>query len=257
MGGKMGGTAFKASRELGLTRVSASWLLAFLAAAGGAPAFAQQEAPACAPVIARVVSLQGTVEVQRAGTANWLGVRRLDTSICAGDRLRTAPSSRAALFVQPETLVRVDQNTTITLQQSTDEISVEFSTDEVSQVARNEQSCGAGYFITRFPKKFKVKTPHLNAAVGGHRVHGGVELRRDAAYRARGEGRFAIQSPPANRKLVTAGQSLASGASGAGVITASVKPQDAVQWVLRYPPISDGRALRNRGGRAVARRQRR
>ena len=69
MGGKMGGTAFKASRELGLPRVPASWLLAFLLAAGSTPALAQQETPACAPVIARVVSLQGTVEVQRAGAA--------------------------------------------------------------------------------------------------------------------------------------------------------------------------------------------
>ena len=143
MGGKMGGTAFKASRELGLTRVSASWLLASLLAAGSAPAFAQQESPACAPVIARVVALQGTVEVQRAGTANWLGVRRLDTSICAGDRLQTASSSRAALFVQPETLVRVDQNTTITLRQSADEISVELDRMGFVQVALNEQSAGA------------------------------------------------------------------------------------------------------------------
>ena len=40
--------------------------------------------------------------------------------------------------------------------------------------------------------------------------------------------------------MVTAGQSIASGANGPGAITAVIKPQDAVQWVLRYPPISDG-----------------
>jgi Tfp pilus assembly protein PilF len=238
MGGKMRGIAFKASRELGLPRGPASWLLAFLLAAGGAPAFAQQETAACAPVIARIVSLQGSVEVQRAGTAIWVGIRRLDTSICAGDRLRTASSSRAALFVQPETLVRLDQNTSLTLQQSTDEISVEFSPDEVSRVACSEQTCGAGYFITRFPKKFKVKTPHMNAAVEGTEFM--VAVGRDSTQLTVLEGKVTSESvATGDRKLVEAGHGLASGTAGAGVITATVKPEDAVQWVLRYPPISD------------------
>ena len=247
MGGKMGGTAFKASRELGLTRVSASWLLASLLAAGSAPAFAQKEAPGCAPVIARVVSLQGTVEVQRAGTANWLAVRRLDTSICAGDRLRTAPSSRAALFVQPETLVRVDQNTTITLQQSTDEIAVEFSTNEVSQVARNEQSCGAGYFITRFPKRFRVTTPHLNAAVEGTEFM--VQSSCEASQLTVLEGQVLSQviGTQESRSL-TAGQQLQTGAGMPTSFSTVIKPADAVQWVLRYPPLSDAGATGDGAG---------
>src|SRR5687768_4590180 len=238
MGGKMGGSAFKASRELGLPRVPATWLLAILLGAGGAPAFAQQESPGCAPVIARVVSLQGTVEVQRAGTANWIGVRRLDTSICAGDRLRTAPASRAALYVQPETLVRLDQNTTLTLQHSTDEISVEFSTDEVSRVACSEETCGAGYFITRFPKKFKVKTPHMNAAVEGTEFM--VKLSSDATTLTVLEGKVSSEAVATqDRQLVAAGQSIQSGAGGAGEITAVVKPLDAVSWALHYPRLSD------------------
>src|SRR5688572_6630852 len=251
MGGKMGGSAFKASRELGLPRVPATWLLAILLGAGGAPAFAQQESPGCAPVIARVVSLQGTVEVQRAGTANWIGVRRLDTSICAGDRLRTAPASRAALYVQPETLVRLDQNTTLTLQHSTDEISVEFSTDEVSRVACSEETCGAGYFITRFPKKFKVKTPHMNAAVEGTEFM--VAVGRDLTQLTVLEGKVTSESvATGDRKLVEAGHGLASGTAGAGVITATVKPADAVQWVLRYPPLSDAGTTGDRAGIARA-----
>ena len=234
----MGGIASTAPRERGPPRVPLNLLLACFLAAGGAPALAQEHAASCAPVIARVVSLQGTVEVQRAGSGNWLGVRRLDTSICAGDRLRTAPSSRAALFVQPETLVRLDQNTTLTLQQSTDEILVEFSTDEVSRVACSEQTCGAGYFITRFPKKFKVKTPHMNAAVEGTEFM--VTLGRDTTQLTVLEGRVSSESvATGDRKLVEAGRGLASGAAGPGVITATVKPGDAVQWVLRYPPLSD------------------
>src|SRR5262245_58122503 len=122
---------------------------------------------ACAPAIARVVSLQGKVEIRRANAEAWVPLTRLDTSFCAGDRLRTDALSRAGLYVQPETVVRVDQNTVIALNQSGDEIIVEFFRVEFGAQAVNAPSHGAGYFITRFPKKFKVKTPHMNAAVEG------------------------------------------------------------------------------------------
>src|SRR5262245_58255918 len=118
-------------------------LLIFLVA--GAPALAQGPAASCEPPVARVVAIQGSVEVQRAGAGNWLQLKKLDAPVCNNDRLRTAPSSRAALFLEPETIVRVDQNTTITVSVTTAEIVVEFFTDDVDQAARNAGSCGAGY----------------------------------------------------------------------------------------------------------------
>ena len=103
----------------------------------------------------------------------------------------------------------------------------------------NAQSFGAGYFITRFPKKFKVKTPHMNAAVEGTEFM--VELSPDATKLTVIEGKVSSESVATrDTQMVTAGQSLASGATGPGAITTVIKPQDAVQWVLRYPPISDG-----------------
>ena len=218
--------------------VSCLALIAGLTATAGNSALAQQPASSCSPAVARLVSLQGNVELQRADSENWVPVTRLDTALCAGDRLRTDALSRAALFVQPETLVRVDQNTTITLNQSTDEIQVEFFAAELAEKARNAQSCGAGYFITRFPKKFKVTTPHMNAAVEGTEFM--VESSCDATKLTVLEGKVASESVATrDKQLVTAGQSVASGATGTGAITTVVKPADAVQWVLRYPPISD------------------
>jgi hypothetical protein len=76
-----------------------------------------QETPACTPAIARIVSLQGDVQVQRGGAGAWSSVRQLDTAVSAGDRVRVASHSRAALFVQPETQVRQDHNTTNSLRQ--------------------------------------------------------------------------------------------------------------------------------------------
>ena len=177
--------------------------------------------------------------MQRAGSTTWVRVRRLDTAICAGDRLRTDALSRSLLFVQPESYVRVDQNTTITLNQTTDEIEVQFFAAELAVALRNTQSSGAGYFITRFPKKFKVSTPHMNAAVEGTEFM--VETSRDATKLTVLEGKVSSESVATrDAQLVTAGQSLQSGAAGPAAITAVVKPHDAVQWVLRYPPISDG-----------------
>ncbi len=202
-------------------------------------ASAQDAASTCAPAIGRLVSLQGSVEIQRAGSKRWIPVQRLDTSLCPGNRLRTGALSRAALFLQPETLVRIDQNTTITLNQSDEEIEVEFFGAELAAESMNAKSFGAAYFITRFPKKFKVKTPHVNAAVEGTEFM--VELNSDATKLTVIEGKVSSESVVSrDTQMVAAGQSLSSGAAGRGALTSVIRPQDAVQWVLRYPPISDG-----------------
>src|SRR4029434_8302467 len=73
------------------------------------------------------------------------------------------PPSRAALVILPEKFVRLDQNSTVSISIDGDETVVEFFLDETTP----RDACGAGYFITRFPRKFKVRTPFVNAAVEG------------------------------------------------------------------------------------------
>jgi tetratricopeptide (TPR) repeat protein len=216
----------------------ALFICSFALAMGAiSPALAQDPLPACSPAVARLVSLQGTVEIQRPGAA-WLPVRRLDTVMCAGDKLRAGDLSRALLFLQPETFVRVDQNTSISLSVAGEEIEVEFFAAELAAELRSSESRGAGYFITRFPKKFKVKTPHMNAAVEGTEFM--VQLSDDATKLTVLEGQVSLGSAAtSDRQLVAAGQSLQSGRAGVGTITTVIKPEDAVQWVLRYPPLAD------------------
>ena len=218
------------------------WLFfVFNAISGVNAALAQDQPGACAFAVGRVVSIQGNVDVRRAGSGNWARVNRLDTLVCAGDELRTLPLSRAALFVQPETLVRVDQNTTITLSQTTLEIVVEFFQDEIARAARDAQSCGAGYFITRFPKSFKVNTPHLNAAVEGTEFQ--VRLSCDSTQLTVVEGEVRSQTVATREeRVLSSGQSLVASQSSPGVLSTFVKPTDAVQWVLYYPPLSDAKA---------------
>src|SRR6185295_19108266 len=117
-------------------------LFVFHTTISGKPAHAADAENACRSPFARVVSIQGSVEVLRSGSNGWTRVAKLDTSICDGDRVRTGPQSRAALFIQPETLVRVDQNTSVIVSKLADATSqtagetlVEFTQEEVVPVS--------------------------------------------------------------------------------------------------------------------------
>ena len=85
----------------------------FYTTTSGLPAQAADVLAACGFPVARVVSIQCNIEVLRSGSNEWARIARLDTSVCTGDRLRSGPQSRAALFVQPETLVRVDRKSVV------------------------------------------------------------------------------------------------------------------------------------------------
>src|SRR5882672_3974014 len=218
-------------------------LVVLLITTSGIPAVAADVSAACGTTVARVVSVQGSVELLRDRQNDWSRVTRLDTSLCEGDKLRTGALSRAALFIQPETLVRVDQNTSISISQTKDETLVEFTQEEVLPAAASAYSCGAGYFITRFPRKFRVNTPHLNAAVEGTEFL--VAMRCESTELSVFEGKVLAAGAGANifpAQSISSGQTLTIGGSEPPAIKLLVKPTDAVQWVLYYPPLSDATA---------------
>jgi len=216
----------------------------------GSSAEAADGAAACRNPVARVVSIQGAVEMQAAGQANWSPITRLDTVLCDGDKLRTGPLGRSALFVQPESLVRVDRSTTISVTQLPDETLIEFFQSDLRPVASN--SCGAGYFISRFPKKFKVKAPHLSAAVEGTEFL--VALSCDMDRVSVFEGKVLASQTGGNGQsvLLEAGQTASAGPGEAPVIKLNIKPEDAVQWVVYYPPINPPDANIEEDCRAVS-----
>ncbi|HEX5769089.1 MAG TPA: FecR domain-containing protein, partial [Burkholderiales bacterium] len=187
--------------------------------------------------MAQVVSLQGQVEIQRAGTTSWMRVERLDTRLCEGDRLRSGSLSRAALLVSGQALLRVDQNSLLGLRASPDEIRVEFDSGRV-------------YSISRFPRRFRILTPFVNAGVEGTEFM--VTQGRDQAEIAVFEGRVATEDrvgEPGARQLLQSGQAAGFARGTAPAVRALVNPTDAVQWALYYPPLdseptSAGRLLR-------------
>ena len=77
------------------------------------PSVASAAAAICEPWVAKLVSVQGNVQVRRAGETQWQPVR-LDEIYCAGDMIRVQEHSRAAVVLRNEINLRLDQNTTIT-----------------------------------------------------------------------------------------------------------------------------------------------
>ncbi|MFZ1746133.1 MAG: hypothetical protein WAU17_09450 [Nitrospirales bacterium] len=68
----------------------------------------------CNPIVATVVSVQGSVEVRRVNVEQWQPVS-LNDVFCAGDRIRVGDGSRAEIALANRAVLRLDQNTTITL----------------------------------------------------------------------------------------------------------------------------------------------
>ncbi|MBW2248763.1 MAG: hypothetical protein JRF62_16605, partial [Deltaproteobacteria bacterium] len=71
-------------------------------------------AETCDQWVAKVVSVQGSVEVRKVDETRWEAVKLNDT-YCPGDVIRVNDNSRADLSLINQPVIRLDQNTTITL----------------------------------------------------------------------------------------------------------------------------------------------
>jgi Flp pilus assembly protein TadD len=182
-------------------------------------------AQTCEPPVAQVVSLQGRVEIQRTGQADWVRVERLNTRLCEGDRLRTGALSRTALLIGPQALVRVDQNTAIGLRVTPEETRVEFDS-------------GAVYSISRFPRRYRIITPFVNAGVEGTEFL--VTAGSNHAEVAVLEGRVAAEDRAGERRALQGGQTARFARGAPPAVSVLVSPADAVQWTLFYPPLDSG-----------------
>lgn len=116
------------------------------------------------PTMAQVVSVQGIVELRRANQANWRPAA-MNTLLCAGDAIRARSHSRAALRLNNESMLRLDQKSTI----SFPTMQADKSTSLLDLLN------GAIHVITRTPRPFRVRTPYVSAAVDGTEFFVGVD----------------------------------------------------------------------------------
>jgi tetratricopeptide (TPR) repeat protein len=194
--------------------------LAILALAG-LPAVAA--AAECLDGIAQAVSVQGHVQVRRAGEASWVEVR-LNDPFCPGDLLRLEPRSRAAVRLRSGAILRLDQNTTIAF--------VATAPRDTSWI---ELLLGAVHFISRISRGLTIQTPFVNGTIEGTEFW--VEVTADQATLTVLEGRVKA-SNAAGALTVESGQSAVARAGQPPALRPIVVvPTDAVQWALYYPPL--------------------
>jgi tetratricopeptide (TPR) repeat protein len=183
-------------------------------------------AAVCEDWVATVVSTQGVIEVQRVGEARW-ALSASGERLCPGDAVRVQDRSRAALRLRNDAVLRLDQNTTVTVRVVRD--------DPATWV---DLVRGIAHFISRLPRGLKVLTPFVNGTVEGTEFVFDVDPER--AILTVLQGSVSTETTDGQRDTATSGQAVTA-RRGQRLEIRPVTPRDAVQWALYYPSIIDYR----------------
>ncbi len=183
-------------------------------------------AASCEKWAGKVVSAQGIVEIKRAGQTLWEPAK-LNETCCPGDTVRTDRKSRADIALSNHPVLRLDQNSTVTLGGMKD--------DRTSLV---DMLSGAALFFSRVTRNLEVRTATVNAGVEGTEFFLRAEEGKTELTVFEGK---VLASNAAGGLPVTTGQSAVAEAGKAPVYRVVVRPRDAVQWALYYPPVLDAR----------------
>ena len=179
----------------------------------------------CKLQVAQIVSMQGIIELRRVQETVWQQVS-MNTTLCAGDMIRARSQSRAALRLSNDSMLRLDQKTSITFP----ELQEEKSTSLLDLFE------GAIHIITRTPKPFKIRTPFVNASVEGTEFFVGVH--ENNAEVVVYEGRVSV-SNDLGSLVLNDHEAAITFKDQAPRKELIIRPTDAVQWALYYPAIAD------------------
>jgi tetratricopeptide (TPR) repeat protein len=166
-------------------------------------------------------SAQGIVEVRRSGQTQWVPAR-LNDLYCGGDQVQVGERSRADLALINQPIVRLYQNTTISLGGVRDE-----------RVSLLDLIRGALYFFSRLPRNLEVRTSFVNAGVEG--TEGLIVVESNRTLITIFEGTVLASNPFGSLTLVS-GQSAVAEQGKPPATIVVVRPRDAVQWALYYLP---------------------
>jgi len=185
-------------------------------------------AQTCEDWVIRVESVQGRVQAKAPGRTEWMSVELHDT-YCAGVTVRVLEDGRAALALRNESVLRLGRNTTLTV-----------AATQKEETSFLDVLMGDAGFFSRKAGSIEVRTPFVNAFVEGTEFF--VEVRKAEALLYLLEGKL-LASNAAGSVAMTRGQSVLAEAGKGPVLHTRVKPGDAVQWALYYPPVLDYRPM--------------
>jgi tetratricopeptide (TPR) repeat protein len=178
----------------------------------------------CKVPAGRFASLSGTVQVRGDTQPDWRAAKPADR-LCTGDSIRVGELSRAAIVLANETVMRLDQNTTMRL------VDIRGKPEERSLI---ELLKGAIQSFVRKPRLLSVNTPYLNGSIEGTEFQARVEDNRASILVL--EGRV-VASNGLGNVATRPGELAEAQANSAPTAQPLARPRDAVQWSLYYPPI--------------------
>ena len=173
--------------------------------------------------IAKVVSVQGSVQAKRKNESLWKPAD-LNGTYQLGDQIRVQEKSRAAIILRNETIIRLDQNTTITFNPGIDK--------QASPIL--DMLMGAIHFISRVPRTLKVTTPFVDGTVEGTEFMVSVT---DHTTFIVFEGQVLTVNDGGSLRLTKGQSAIARSRQQAPALRKVVRPRDAVQWSLYYAPV--------------------
>jgi tetratricopeptide (TPR) repeat protein len=178
----------------------------------------------CDSVAGELVSGEGSVEVRRAEQAVFEPLT-VGMVLCEADTVRTLASSRAAIALVNQSVLRLDADTTLRLSDVV---------EEAGQPSVFDLIFGALQSFSRRPREVEVNTPHMALAIRGTEFV--VRVDDEGSLLAVQEGTV-LASNDTGEVAVPGGEAVFAAPGEAPQPFVLVRPLDAVQWALHYPPV--------------------
>jgi len=177
--------------------------------------------------LAKVMSVQKQVEAKAAAAPSW-SPAAVNQPLFSKDRVRTGAESRATILYADQTAHRINEKS-----------EVEIVAPEEGQPGLLKVLSGQHYFSARKPKDFgRVETPTVTAAIKGTEFV--VDVGDDGVTKITMLEGVVEASNQYGGVSVTAGEQAIAEPGKAPVKAIVVRPRDAVNWSLYYPPVVGG-----------------
>lgn len=178
-----------------------------------------------------VLTVQGVVEIARAGTTNWISAR-VDAVLQTGDKVRTGDASRVTLRLPNQVVLRL-----------TDHSSIEIRAPEASggKTLLRMNSGGAYFFGRGKPGGVEIRTPMASGAIRGTEFLLNVDSLGAAEFVLL-EGAMDVERE-SDRVTLQPGELARVEPSLPIRKTAALHVDQMIQWALYYPAVVNEQEL--------------
>ncbi len=175
----------------------------------------------------RVLSVQGSVEISKAGTQSWIE-GKVNMPLATGDRVRTGRRSKATLQMTDKTVLKIRQLTTMVVQ------APEKTGD---QPLLNLRSGSLFFFSRESPKEVPFRTSLTSGAIRGTEFEL-TAVENGATFLTMVDGWVDLQTPSGDVSA-TGGEHVVVEPNRPPEKSPMINPASVIQWTIYYPGILD------------------